>query len=76
MSRWSPCKRKDALKKLKQLGYIGPFPGGDHEYLIRGNNRLTLFSNSEYSVNQVRLLLREAAIHVGRKIELDEWTNL
>jgi hypothetical protein len=76
MSRWSPCKRRDVLKKLKKLGYAGPFPGGDHEYLILGNNRLTLFSNSEYSVNQVRLLLREATVQIGRKIELDEWINL
>ncbi|MEP7234219.1 MAG: type II toxin-antitoxin system HicA family toxin [Ignavibacteriota bacterium] len=76
MSRWSPCKRKDVMTKLKKLGYTGPYPGGNHEYLIRNTNRLTLFSNTEFSVNQIRLLLREASAHVGRKIELEEWVNL
>jgi predicted RNA binding protein YcfA (HicA-like mRNA interferase family) len=76
MSRWSSCKRKDAIRKLKKLGYEGPSQGGRHQYLEIGSHRLTLFSNEEYSVNQVRLLLREAGGQLGRIIDLEMWSNL
>ena len=76
MSRWSPCKRKDAIRKLKRLGYVGPSSGGNHEYLEYEGHKLTLFSNSEYSVNQLRLLLREVGVQLNTKIDLDIWSNL
>ena len=38
--------------------------------------RLTLPSNNEYSVSQVRLLLRQVAERIGREITLEEWNAL
>jgi hypothetical protein len=31
----SPCKRRDFISKLKSLGYDGPYPGGNHGYMVR-----------------------------------------
>ena len=34
MSRWMPCKRRDFIKKLRQLGFDGPFSGTRHQFMI------------------------------------------
>ena len=39
-------------------------------------NRLTIPSNSEYSVPQLKMMLREITDLVGRDIEADEWNRL
>jgi len=44
--------------------------------MVFGQNRLTVPSNSEYSVPQLRMMLREAAMIIGRDIGLPEWQGL
>jgi hypothetical protein len=41
-----------------------------------GSYTLTLPSNKEYSVPQVRVLMREIERGLGRKISLEEWDAL
>ena len=31
MSRWTPCKRAEFIRKLRQLGFDGPFSGTRHQ---------------------------------------------
>ena len=76
MSRWQPCKRRDFIKKLRQLGFEGPFAGSRHQFLIFGQNRLSVPSNSEYSVPQLRMMVREIEAILGRPISSEEWNNL
>jgi predicted RNA binding protein YcfA (HicA-like mRNA interferase family) len=33
--RLSPCSRPEFIRKLRNLGYQGPFRGGDHEYMAK-----------------------------------------
>ena len=33
MGKWTPCKRKDFIRKLKKLGFGSPEPGGKHFYM-------------------------------------------
>jgi hypothetical protein len=40
------------------------------------NHRLTVPSNSEYSVPQLKMMLREVSIILGRDISADEWNDL
>ena len=40
-----------------------------------GQNRLTVPSNAEYSVPQLRMMLREVGAMLGREITLDEWSG-
>lgn len=76
MSRWNPCKRNDFIRRLRALGFEGAYSGAKHQFMVRGNNRLTVPSNSEYSVPQLRLMLREVEEIVERKISVEEWNNL
>jgi hypothetical protein len=44
--------------------------------MIMGQNRLTVPSNTEYSVPQLKMMLREVVEIIGRDITLSEWNNL
>ena len=76
MARWAPCKRKAFITKLIALGFSPPEPGGSHHYMRYGAYTLTLPSNSDYSVNQVKMLIREIEPALGRRIPLKEWLSL
>ena len=76
MPTWSPCKRRDFIVKLRRLGFIGPFPGKRHEFMTIGGRRQTIPNNEEYSTPQVRMLVRQIELRVGRSISLEEWEAL
>ncbi len=76
MSQWSPCKRNDFIGRLRRLGFDGPFAGSKHQFLIFENHRLTVPSNSEFSVPQLRIMLLETGAILGRDIAAEEWNNL
>jgi hypothetical protein len=76
VSRWAPCKRADFVRRLAKLGFNGPYPGTRHQFMEVGQHRLAIPSNSEYSVGQVRFMLREVEAILGRAISLDDWTRL
>jgi hypothetical protein len=44
--------------------------------MVYQQHRLTIPSNSEYSVPQLRMMLREAESIIGREIAADEWNKL
>lgn len=73
MGKWSPCKRRDFIARLRKLGFDGPFAGARHEFMIYANHRLTIPSNTEYSVPQLRFMLREVEVVLERHITSDEW---
>lgn len=76
MSRWTPCKRRDFVRRLRQVGFDGPFSGGRHQFMTCGQQRLAIPSNAEYSVPQLRTMIREVEQIIGREIALDEWEQL
>jgi len=76
MPKWSPCKRQDFIRRLRQLGFEWVFSGAKHLFMVIGQNRLTLPSNAEYSVPQLRMMLREVGAMLGQEITLDEWSGL
>ena len=76
MSQWQPCKRRDFIKKLRQLDFEGPYSGARHQFMVLRNQRLTIPSNIEYSVPQLRMMLNEVKEIIGCDIKVDEWNNL
>ena len=44
--------------------------------MLRGSHRLALPSNDEYSVPQLRMMIREVERILGREVTLDDWTQL
>jgi hypothetical protein len=55
------------------MGFDGPFSGSRHQFLVYAENRLTIPSNEEFSVPQLRMMLREAGEILGRDITQQEW---
>ena len=76
MTQLNPCKRGDCIRRLRRLGFDGPYSGSKHQFLVYQNHRLTVPSNAEYSVPQLKMMLREAADILGRGITADEWNDL
>jgi hypothetical protein len=76
VSRWTPCKRREFIHRLRQLGFDGPFSGTRHQFMISGDHRLTIPSNVEYSVAQLKMMIQEAEGILGREITLEEWNQL
>jgi hypothetical protein len=75
-SRWTPCKRRDFLRKLRALGFDGPFSGSRHQFLVSEQHRLAIPSNEEYSIPQLRMMLREVEAILGRPLSAQEWNEL
>ncbi|MFH1634255.1 MAG: type II toxin-antitoxin system HicA family toxin [Chloroflexota bacterium] len=76
MSRWTPCKRRAFIRRLRKLGFEGPYSGTRHQFFVYRHQRLTVPSNAEYSVPQLRMLLEEAENILGWRVTLDEWERL
>jgi predicted RNA binding protein YcfA (HicA-like mRNA interferase family) len=43
MPRLGPIKRKDLIYYLRQLGFEGPYSGGNHQYLVKIKENITVF---------------------------------
>lgn len=76
MSRLNPCKRRDFIKKLRQLGFEKPSSGTRHQFMIYQQYRLTIPSNSEYSVPQLKMMIKEVENIMSREITIDQWNEL
>jgi len=75
VSRWTPCKRSEFIRKLRRLGFEGPFTGSRHQFMVLSQKRLAIPSNSEYSVPQLRLMVREVENLLGREVSAEEWAG-
>lgn len=76
MSRWVPCKRRVFINRLQKLGFRGPFSGTRHQFMIYEQHRLAIPSNVEYSVPQLRMMVREVEEILGCEITPDTWNTL
>jgi hypothetical protein len=61
---------------LRALGFEGPFSGTKHQFMTFANHRQTIPSNDEYSVPQLRMMIREVESIIGREITATAWNNL
>jgi hypothetical protein len=76
MSRWAPCKRRVFIRRLREIGFDGPFSGARHQFMLYEQHRLAIPSNPEYSVPQLRVMIREVEEIIERKITAEEWNKL
>lgn len=76
MGKWTPCKRRDFIRRLRKLGFEGPYSGTRHQFMLYQRYRLAIPSNSQYSVPQLRFMLREVENIIGREISSDDWNAL
>ena len=64
------------MRKLLALGFAGPYSGARHEFLVFRQRRQTIPSNADYSLPQLKMLLRQVEAILGRKIGAEEWAGL
>jgi predicted RNA binding protein YcfA (HicA-like mRNA interferase family) len=76
MSRWTPCKRSEFIRRLRKLGFDGPYSGTRHQFMVYQQHRLTTPSNQEYSVPQLRMMIRELEDILGHTVTVEEWNSL
>ena len=76
MAGWRPLKRRDFIRKLRALSFVGPYPGTRHQFMAFGGYHQAIPTNAEYSVPQVRMLVRQVQLLLGRTITAGEWENL
>lgn len=64
MPKLMPIKRSKLIRRLKQHGFIGPFSGGKHMYMIKEDIRLTLPNphKKEIGIDLLVRILKQAEI--------------
>jgi predicted RNA binding protein YcfA (HicA-like mRNA interferase family) len=72
MPPFKPVKRKDLIKALRVAGFEGPYTGGKHEFLVKGQLRLVLPNphQGEISKDLLARILRQA------NLTREEWKRL
>jgi len=72
MPHFGPIKRKDLIRCLKQIGFKGPYSGGKHQFMIRGDVTLRIPNPRQSDIGRGLLIriLRQAGI------DRDEWEKL
>ena len=64
MSRLTPISFSEFVRKLKTLEFEGPYSGGKHLYMLKGDLRLTIPNphKQKIGVDLIRRILRQAGI--------------
>lgn len=72
MPPFGAIKRRDLILSLRQLGFDGPFPGGNHQYMSKGQLKVSILNPHKGDISKSLLarVLREAGI------SREEWEQL
>ena len=64
MPAWGAVRRRELVAGLKALGFQGPFSGGKHEFMVRGELVLTIPNphRGDIGVGLLALMLRQAGV--------------
>jgi predicted RNA binding protein YcfA (HicA-like mRNA interferase family) len=64
-----PVTRRDLVRKLRRLGFSGPFPGGKHLYMNRGDRDVVIPNphGSDIGMQLLARILEQAGV------SRDEW---
>ena len=71
MASLSPVARRELVRRLQNLGFEGPFPGGKHQWMRRAGLRITIPNPHGGAIDPglIRRVLRQAGL------TLDEWMS-
>ncbi len=72
MPPFGPVKRKDLIRCFKQLGFEGPYSGGNHQFMVRAEITIRIPNPHQADVGKELLarILRQA------RISREEWEPL
>jgi predicted RNA binding protein YcfA (HicA-like mRNA interferase family) len=71
-AKLTPLSWQELVKRLRALGFEGPFAGGKHLFMLKGTLRLTLPNphKQEISVALLAKILKQASV------SRNEWLGL
>ncbi|OHB90830.1 MAG: hypothetical protein A3E19_06790 [Planctomycetes bacterium RIFCSPHIGHO2_12_FULL_52_36] len=72
MPQFGPIKRKDLIKYLRALGFQGPYSGGKHQFMVKGEITLSVPNPHKGDIGR-ELLSRVLRL---AKIDRDTWERL
>ena len=72
MPRFGPLKRRDLVRYLRLVGFEGPYSGGSHQFMIRGDTTIRIPNphQGDIGIELLARILRQA------DIRRDEWEAL
>ena len=68
----SNISRRELVRKFRSLGYLGPFSGKKHQFMIKGKKKIRIpnpHGSGDINVSLVKEILRQASITD------EEWDN-
>jgi len=62
-----PIKRKELIHYLRQLNFAGPYSGGKHQFMLKGQLRVRIPNphKGDIGKNLLKEILREAGIGIA-----------
>ena len=67
-----PIKQIELIRLLRKLDFIGPYSGGKHQFMVKGDLRIRIPNPHKKDIgkNLLKLILKEA------KISKETWEKL
>src|SRR3970282_91229 len=64
MPVWRPVSRRQLVAALRRLGFQGPYSGGKHEFMVRGERVLTIPNphRGDIGLGLLAVILRQAGV--------------
>ncbi|KAB2837068.1 MAG: type II toxin-antitoxin system HicA family toxin [Candidatus Brocadia sp.] len=64
MPKFGPIKRKDLIRYLRQLGFIGPYSGGKHQFMVKEKLKVRIPNphKDDIGENLLKQILKEIGI--------------
>jgi len=59
-----PIKQKELIRYLRKLDFVGPYSGGKHQFMVKGDLRIRVPNPHKKDIgkNLLKLILEEAGI--------------
>lgn len=72
MPKFGPIKRKDLIRYLRQLGFIGLYSGGKHQFMVKEKLKVRIPNphKSDIGENLLKQILKETGINRAKWEEL------
>ncbi|MBI4764888.1 MAG: type II toxin-antitoxin system HicA family toxin [Deltaproteobacteria bacterium] len=65
----SSLSRKELIRKFRAFGYTGPYSGGNHQFMVKGNLKIRI--PNPHGQDIANSLLREILRQAG--ISMNDW---
>jgi len=71
VARLTPVSWEDLVKRLRKLGFEGPYRGGKHPYMVKGDLTVAIPNphRREIGVDLLRRILKQAVVSREKWLE-------